>query len=470
MTTPAGWYDDGSGRLRWWDGQQWTEHFAPDTTAAATDEAVAETTPAESTPADSASAASEDAVASVPEDAPPASVPEDTPVAPIEEAAAASATEPSTPAAVAAEREIAPDEPATDFIVSPEPAQDWTAPASGAHDLPGAAPVVPPAADGGLATAPPAAPVPPGQSAYSGQSGYAAPGAYPGQQSAGGYPGQQSAGGYPGQPSAGQYPGQAPYPGQPYPGQPYPGATTAPEGPKKVSVLGLVGLGIAALGLILAFIPLTLPFAWFLLAAGFIVSLISLFLKGTKWPGITGLGVSVLGGIVAIIVSIVFVVTVANSVRPDTLPDFGDGTETTAPDTDGGTGEVSEGTLGEAVTVPQMSGTAEVTIRSATWGTSNGSSFEATNGGYLVLDLAWESLDGTTYVNPLYFAVETADGTEGDYDIFGDATLESGELTAGKSAEGTISFDVAQSSSYVVVITDELLQEVARVTVEATAR
>ncbi|WAB83606.1 DUF4041 domain-containing protein [Microcella daejeonensis] len=24
----AGWYDDGSGRMRWWDGQQWTLHFA----------------------------------------------------------------------------------------------------------------------------------------------------------------------------------------------------------------------------------------------------------------------------------------------------------------------------------------------------------------------------------------------------------------------------------------------------------
>lgn len=23
MTAPAGWYDDGSGRQRWWDGQQW---------------------------------------------------------------------------------------------------------------------------------------------------------------------------------------------------------------------------------------------------------------------------------------------------------------------------------------------------------------------------------------------------------------------------------------------------------------
>ncbi|WP_062208150.1 DUF2510 domain-containing protein [Demequina oxidasica] len=26
--TPANWYDDGSGRLRYWDGQAWTEHFA----------------------------------------------------------------------------------------------------------------------------------------------------------------------------------------------------------------------------------------------------------------------------------------------------------------------------------------------------------------------------------------------------------------------------------------------------------
>lgn len=28
MSTPAGWYDDGSGRQRWWDGGQWTERFA----------------------------------------------------------------------------------------------------------------------------------------------------------------------------------------------------------------------------------------------------------------------------------------------------------------------------------------------------------------------------------------------------------------------------------------------------------
>ena len=31
MSTPAGWYDDGSGRQRWWDGSQWSDHFAPAT-------------------------------------------------------------------------------------------------------------------------------------------------------------------------------------------------------------------------------------------------------------------------------------------------------------------------------------------------------------------------------------------------------------------------------------------------------
>ncbi|MDT0156132.1 DUF2510 domain-containing protein [Microbacterium sp. ARD32] len=42
MSTPAGWYDDGSGRQRWWDGQQWTEHYAPaGEQAAAADDAAA---------------------------------------------------------------------------------------------------------------------------------------------------------------------------------------------------------------------------------------------------------------------------------------------------------------------------------------------------------------------------------------------------------------------------------------------
>jgi len=40
MSTPAGWYPQEDGRQRYWDGTQWTEHFAPGEVAAA---AVSET-------------------------------------------------------------------------------------------------------------------------------------------------------------------------------------------------------------------------------------------------------------------------------------------------------------------------------------------------------------------------------------------------------------------------------------------
>ena len=58
-TTPAGWYDDGTGALRYWDGNAWTEHRAPagsggppQNDSASTPAAAS--APVESTPPDSA--------------------------------------------------------------------------------------------------------------------------------------------------------------------------------------------------------------------------------------------------------------------------------------------------------------------------------------------------------------------------------------------------------------------------------
>jgi hypothetical protein len=219
MTTPAGWYDDGSGRQRWWDGQQWTEHFAPEAAAPSQPEAPAE-----------------------PEgfsDAVP-------PVPPI--------------------------------------------PQSDASGYPGAAA--------------PTYPVTPG--AYG-----SAPGAYAG----------------------GGYPAAAPY------------GATEPTGPKKMSVLGLVGLGLAVLGTILVLIPAIGFIGFFVLAAAFIVSLISLFLKGKKWPGITGLSLSIVGTIIGVIMTFIYLVAFAAAVNdevgdlPSSAPSISaEPSETSAPDAGSGTG------------------------------------------------------------------------------------------------------------------------------------
>ncbi|CAH0160192.1 hypothetical protein SRABI76_01016 [Microbacterium oxydans] len=239
MTTPAGWYDDGSGRQRWWDGQQWTEHFAPETAAPIEDAA-----PAESAP-------SEPDVAAV--------------------------DEPSIDDTV-----VRVDE----TVINPDSGHDVSAQPEAA--LPDASY---PATTSFTAPAAPAAPT------------YGAPAApqYPGAASAqptGAYPGSYTQG-------AGGYPAADPY------------AAGAPAEPKKISVLGLVGLGLSVIGTIVVFIPLIGFIGFFVLAAGFIVSLISLFLKGKKWPGIAGLSLAVVGTILGVVMSFVYLFAFAQGVSEE---------------------------------------------------------------------------------------------------------------------------------------------------------
>lgn len=250
MTTPAGWYDDGSGRQRWWDGQQWTEHFAPEAAAAAAPES-------EASPVDDIPAAEEPSL-------------DDTVVRPSE------------------------------TVITPDSAQSWSAPETASTEsapptapAPESAPYVAPGETAssaqygaGLSAAPPAVP-PYGAPAA---PAYAAP-AYPG-----------AVAGQPGAGYSGGYPAAAPYAG------------STPEGPKKVSVLGLIGLGLSVLGTILAFIPVVNIVGFFVLAAGFIVSLISIFLKGKKWPGITGLILAVVGTIIGVVLSLIYLVAFAQDV------------------------------------------------------------------------------------------------------------------------------------------------------------
>lgn len=235
MSVPAGWYDDGSGRQRWWDGEKWTEHFAP---AAPADEQGA----GQGSEADAA-----DLDATVRrEDVP--SLADDTAAASVAESA----------------------QPVTE--ISAEPARDA-----------GATP----------AYAPPAAP---------GFGDQAQTAAYPGS-------GAPAADPY----AAGAYaaPGYAP---------------GAPVEPKKTPVLGFIGLGLAVLGTILGCIPLPATFGigMFVLFAALVVSIIAVVQKNTKkWPGITGIILSVVGGVIAITVfAVASFFTIVNAATESFPSDF----------------------------------------------------------------------------------------------------------------------------------------------------
>lgn len=83
-----------------------------------------------------------------------------------------------------------------------------------------------------------------------------------------------------------------------------PSTGTEPKG--RLNVIGLVALIAAVIGVIFACVPGALIIGWILLPIAFVLSLVSLFLKdGSKWMGITGLILSIVGTVVGLVVFLV---------------------------------------------------------------------------------------------------------------------------------------------------------------------
>ncbi|MGL3148964.1 hypothetical protein ACSS7Z_01260 [Microbacterium sp. A82] len=107
---------------------------------------------------------------------------------------------------------------------------------------------------------------------------------------------------------------------------PMPPAEATVSAPKKTNVLALVALIVAAVGFIFACIPGALIVGWILLPIAFVISLVSLFLKGgRKWMGVVGLILSVVGTIVGVVVFLGVIASAADEAFDEA---FGD-TETT---------------------------------------------------------------------------------------------------------------------------------------------
>lgn len=124
-------------------------------------------------------------------------------------------------------------------------------------------------------------------------------------------------------------------------------------------------------------------------------------------------------------------------------------------------------TVGQPMSVDMGDGNvAKVTIVSAKYSATANATLNAPakNGGYLILDVLWETEKGKTSSNPLYFEAKDADGRKGDVEMFVDGALGSGVVLPGDKARGNVAFDIAPGTS-TVIITTPLLQEAARLQV-----
>ncbi|WP_260980404.1 hypothetical protein [Microbacterium paludicola] len=100
---------------------------------------------------------------------------------------------------------------------------------------------------------------------------------------------------------------------------PMPPVDPAVTAPKRTNVLALIALITAAVGFLFACIPGALIVGWILLPIAFVISIVSLFLKGDrKWMGVVGLALSIVGTIVGFAVFFAVVANAAQEAFGDT--------------------------------------------------------------------------------------------------------------------------------------------------------
>jgi hypothetical protein len=137
------------------------------------------------------------------------------------------------------------------------------------------------------------------------------------------------AGPQPGAPLVQPYPGAPPTAsygtGYPPPAAPTqaPGVVPPPDGRSKT--LAIIGIVLAGLGLVMAFVPFVTWFSGLFLLAGFVVALIALIKKtqGAKGLSIAALAISVVGWIVSVVVSFASLALLADTTYDDSLPESG---------------------------------------------------------------------------------------------------------------------------------------------------
>ena len=190
----------------------------------------------------------------------------------------------------------------------------------------------------------------------------------------------------------------------------------SPKGGK--NVLGLIAMILAILGLVLACIPGVLILGWILLPISFILGIVAVFLKGTKWQAITAIIVSVVGTIVAAIVFFAVIATSFNNAFSSGETTVGESSETQSESaTDDSTSEQAGAEVGTrenpaALGSEISSDEWKVTINSVTSGAAAADAIAAANQFNEPADA------GTEFIVINYSATYIGDDAEGQMPAF----------------------------------------------------
>lgn len=231
------------------------------------------------------------------------------------------------------------------------------------------------------------------------------------------------------------------------------------------------GYGIAALVLgIVAILGAFIPFLNYvcipLAAIGLILGIVGLLVKHRpRGAAIAGLILSVIALILSIIMVTIYAAAGNAIQKAVNAPEPTSASSASSPPRSVG--------IGTPVTIKQSTGSATVTIQGATYGaTLPGDPLNPTPtaGGFLILDVEFDGIQGSTDVNPLYVTAADANGRPGEVSLGAQGQLATGTVGAGEKARGNVGLDISSAGPYTVKITDAALQEVAKFVVTPTAR
>ena len=121
-----------------------------------------------------------------------------------------------------------------------------------------------------------------------------------------------------------------------------------------------------------------------------------------------------------------------------------------------GDGKELGNVTGNSFEVDTDGGRAKITVGKVAYVHNIDDTSNAKNGGYLIMQVQWETVSGKTTASPANFSAFTSDGTPGDMAFAPEKELQTRELNAGEVANGYVAFDIKRGDTTIEVYNDKL--------------